>query len=139
MAAALRVKAAMESAGFQASIEEPPPPGDEDAPPEAWRGGEDVTPLLNTYVETSPPKAATKAPAPRRAASSSRPLVAPFGKNKGKTPAELDDKDLAYFAGKAQESLANESNARFHPHESLWLAALESEMAKRGSGPVIPF
>jgi len=62
----------------------------------------------------------------------------PWGKSKGKPVTELDDKDIAYYAGKAREAIADPSKAKFADREKRWLLSVEAEMKRRTAPAASP-
>lgn len=60
-------------------------------------------------------------------------VKAPFGKNKGKPLADLDDRDLNYFADRSRDDLADPGKAQWHDKTRAQLAAIEAELAYRAN------
>ena len=58
-------------------------------------------------------------------------LKAGFGSMKGKTPTEMDDRNLDYYIGAAEKALKDESKSKWHAREKKWLDALTAEKAQR--------
>jgi hypothetical protein len=58
-------------------------------------------------------------------------FVISWGNSKGKRPAEISDKDLAYYIRKAEENLADPSKQRFKQKTEHELAALRAETERR--------
>ena len=63
--------------------------------------------------------------------SPSTGLKAGFGSCKGKTPSEMDDRNLDYYIGAAEKALKDESKSKWHPREKKWLDALNEEKKNR--------
>lgn len=57
--------------------------------------------------------------------------VVPFGKNKGKSIKELEDKSLAWYIDAAQKAIADPAKAKWKAKEERWLKALEAERDAR--------
>ena len=88
------VRQRMEAAGFQASIEEPPPPGDEDAPPDL------------PEAPPSPPKTRAAGCRPRLRRARPRPRRAwlpPTAPARARRLPSWTDKDLSWYAAAASE------------------------------------
>lgn len=58
----------------------------------------------------------------------------PFGKAKGKSPSEVDDKDLAWYAKTFRENLTDPEKAKYKANTEKQLAAVEAEQARRANG-----
>lgn len=69
--------------------------------------------------------------APRGATSG---LTFGFGRNRGKTPAEVDDRDLAWYANTLAENVADPSKARWAEANQALLDAVEEEIGNRRRG-----
>lgn len=87
--------------------------------------------------DAAPPHDATtgevKPPAAR--SSGSPPTVFPnFGRAKGAAIAGASADDLAYYEGKAKESLADSAKSRWHDKERSLLEAIQAEHARQGGG-----
>lgn len=94
----------------QRAAEEPPPHEDADFRPDAERPA---------HIPTRPP-------------THDRTVTVPFGRNKGKTIAEVDEADLKYLQGAFQRDLDDPSKSRFHDKTRAQLAAVTGELAYRG-------
>ncbi|MFA5943216.1 MAG: hypothetical protein WC876_01980 [Candidatus Thermoplasmatota archaeon] len=57
--------------------------------------------------------------------------VVPWGKMKGKPITDIEDKDIAYYEGKARESIADPAKSKFADREKRWLLSLEAEKKRR--------
>lgn len=80
----------------------------------------------------------TAAPA-RRAAAASAPgegptVFPPYGRSRGMPIRGASVQDLEFYATGARRTLADPGKARFHDKERTLLAAIESELARQGSG-----
>ncbi len=64
--------------------------------------------------------------------------VARFGKSKGKTAAELDDKNLAWYIGCVRDSIEDPEKAKFKEQNQRDLAELEAEAEHRRAKPANP-
>jgi len=79
----------------------------------------------------------TAAPARRAAASAAGegPTVfPPYGRSRGMPIRGASVQDLEFYATGARRTLADPGKARFHDKERTLLAAIESELARQGSG-----
>ena len=56
-----------------------------------------------------------------------------FGKNKGKAPSELDEKDLGWYAQAFESSLADPARAKFKSSNEKGLAEVKGELARRAN------
>jgi hypothetical protein len=81
-----------------------------------------------------PPPALTVEPIAEviQAPTSTHALV-PFGKHKGKPLSSLPTKTVEWYRQAANEELANEAKAKFHPQTRQWLQQVELELANRKS------
>ncbi|MGZ3445142.1 MAG: hypothetical protein ACXWK8_05025 [Myxococcaceae bacterium] len=80
----------------------------------------------------------TAAPA-RRAAAPAAPgegptVFPPYGRSRGMPIRGASVQDLEFYATGARRTLADPGKARFHDKERTLLAAIESELARQGSG-----
>lgn len=84
----------------------------------------------------SPPHTVAATPSPPRNAAPTpthdRTVTVPFGRNKGKTIAEVDEADLKYLQGAFQRDLDDPSKSRFHDKTRAQLAAVTGELQYRG-------
>ena len=94
--------------------DEPPPHGDEDAPP----------PEDAQVVEA--PKAAD--------ASRPPPMTIRWGKSQGKSSHDLTDRDLKFYADAAAKSVADPDKARFKEQNASELELLQAEQRWRQAG-----
>lgn len=90
---------------------EPPPPGDEDAPFEVAADVQDDRPYL-------PPPAET-------------PVAMSFGSGKGRPLAELQKKDLVWYAKVLAENVADPSKSRYRTDNETKLRAIQAELHRR--------
>lgn len=85
--------------------EEPPPPSDADAPP-------DAEPVAGHRTG----------------------FLVPFGKSKGKDLADATHSDLTFLQRSVAESVADPAKARFRDKNAALLAAINAELERRGEG-----
>jgi hypothetical protein len=58
-------------------------------------------------------------------------MVVPFGKNKGKTPAELSDRQLDWYIEQAEQSVSDPEKSKWRDNNQAWLDALRAEQDQR--------
>jgi len=60
-------------------------------------------------------------------------LTVPFGKNKGKRPSELNDKQLDWYIEAAEKGVNDPAKAKWKDKNQLWLDALLADKARRAN------
>ena len=97
-------------------VDGPPPPSDADMPPD---------------VDAIPQQAeGTQRRFKPDGGFVDSPLV-PFGRDKGKTLAEVDKRTLEWLFGIATQNIADPSKAKWAAKERVWLGHVEAELARR--------
>lgn len=88
-------------------------------------------PLMD--VDYSPPPDSTIKAARRFSPDGSAfdSLVVPFGRDKGKTLAEIDMRSLEWLASAAKSNINDPAKSKWRSKEQAWLAQVESEIARR--------
>ncbi len=61
-------------------------------------------------------------------------MFPPYGRSRGMPIRGASVQDLEFYATGARRTLADPGKARFHDKERTLLAAIESELARQGSG-----
>lgn len=70
--------------------------------------------------------------APPKAAKAKSAVVCPFGRDKGKSISDLDDRGVRWLLGVVSESVDDPDKARFRSQNAALLDALQVEAEERG-------